>query len=210
MYHQTNFTFKEDLKDLGFIRSIILHHSKDSRPHTAEDIHRVHQNRGMAGIGYHYFIDKNGEIYEGRPRHKMGAHARGYNNVSIGIGFEGDFNKETMGERQLNAAAMLIALLKLAYSDVPELKMWKSLNPKTDDPGSKFPFEKLNKRVDECKGYLSLLFGEQSYLDDQRDTLGNFDYEKLLDLLQEVESDDFFPGGEEDDDWERPDFVEEY
>ena len=51
-------------------------------------------------------------------------------------------------------------------------------------------FDKLNKRVDECKGYLSLLFGEQSYLDDERDTLGNFDYEKLLNLLHEVESND--------------------
>lgn len=195
MFHHTNFTFKEELKDRDFITNyIILHHSKDSRPHTAEDVHRAHQNRGMAGIGYHYFIDKRGEIYEGRPRHTVGAHARGYNKNSIGIGFEGDFNKDTMCDRQLNAAAMLIALLKLAYSDVfdePELKMWKNLNPETDDPGSKFPIDKLNKRVDECKGYLSLLFGEQSYLDDERDTLGNFDYEKLLNLLHEVESNDF-------------------
>ena len=191
MYHHTKFTFKEELKDRYFITSyIILHHSKDSRPHTAEDVHRAHRTRGMAGIGYHYFINKNGEIYEGRPRHTVGVHAGGHNDESIGIGFEGDFNKETMGERQLNAAAMLIALLKLAYSIgsyEPELKMWKDFNPETDDPGSKFPFGKLNKRVDECEGYLKNLFGEPSYLDEDRSIPGNFEYENLLNLLDEVE-----------------------
>lgn len=188
MYHQTNFAFKKDLKERVLTKYIILHHSEVLSGHTVYDIHRWHQDKGWAGIGYHYFIDKKGDIYEGRPHHTEGAHARGYNTESIGICFEGDFNKDTMGERQLNAAAILIALLKLVYYVYcPELKMCRDLNQKADDPGRKFPFEKLNKKVGECEGYLKSLFGEPIEIADDRSTLGNFEYETLLNLLDEVE-----------------------
>lgn len=51
-----------------------------------DEIRRWHmEERGWSDIGYHYVIDRNGDIVEGRPVERTGAHARGYNKGSIGI-----------------------------------------------------------------------------------------------------------------------------
>lgn len=50
-----------------------------------EKIRRSHLQRGFYDIGYHYLIDRNGEIFPGRPESKVGAHVYGHNRNSIGI-----------------------------------------------------------------------------------------------------------------------------
>ena len=142
MLHQLNLKFEEELKPRTTTRYIILHHSEVASSHTAEDIHQWHKNNGWAGIGYHYLVDKIGEVYEGRPRGTVGAHARGHNEESIGVCFEGDFNKESMNEKQENAAIILLTILSLAYSDA-ELRMHNDFNPQKNCPGRNFPFDRL-------------------------------------------------------------------
>ena len=117
MLYRTHLEFKEELNILNqdSIKYIILHHTADSRPHTVEDVHKAQINKGMAGIAYHYFIRKDGEIYQGRPLWAAGAHTKGYNYESIGVCFEGDFNKEEMGGMQFDAAVMLLSILSLAH-----------------------------------------------------------------------------------------------
>ena len=51
----------------------ILHHAAMSKA-TAQDIHRIHRANGWVGIGYHYFVRKDGLIYRGRPEGAYGAH----------------------------------------------------------------------------------------------------------------------------------------
>jgi N-acetyl-anhydromuramyl-L-alanine amidase AmpD len=51
----------------------------------AADIDQWHRARGWDCIGYHYVIPLNGLIEHGRALEKVGAHARGYNQKSIGI-----------------------------------------------------------------------------------------------------------------------------
>lgn len=51
----------------------------------------------------------------GRPRNTIGAHTNGYNSISVGVCFEGDFNVEKMSEKQLEASVMLISVLSLGY-----------------------------------------------------------------------------------------------
>ena len=54
-----------------------------------------------AGIGYHYYITKDGTIWASRPDCTVGAHASGGNSDSIGICFEGDYDVEgTMPDAQ--------------------------------------------------------------------------------------------------------------
>lgn len=151
MLHQTNFTFNEELvpREVGTTRYIILHHSEVRSPHTATDIHLWHQNKGWAGIGYHYFIAKDGEIYEGRPRHTVGAHTCGHNYDSIGVCFEGDFNKEQLSEKQETAAVKLLSLLSIAYPDA-QLCCHSDFNNAKQCPGENFPFERIGRRVTEC------------------------------------------------------------
>lgn len=44
---------------------------------------------GWRDIGYHFFIDKRGDIYTGRPENIAGAHTRGFNDRSLGICLSG-------------------------------------------------------------------------------------------------------------------------
>ena len=69
---------------------IILHHA-ESKSCTADDIHSWHLENGWAGIGYHFFVRKDGSIYRGRPEGVVGSHAKGSNSDSIGICFEGSY-----------------------------------------------------------------------------------------------------------------------
>lgn len=49
------------------------------------EITRWHKQRGWGSIGYHYAIDREGEVAVGRPESVEGAHARGHNKGSVGI-----------------------------------------------------------------------------------------------------------------------------
>jgi N-acetyl-anhydromuramyl-L-alanine amidase AmpD len=51
----------------------------------AKEIDDWHKERGWDGIGYHYIIRRNGKIEAGRSELLTGAHAKGYNRLSIGI-----------------------------------------------------------------------------------------------------------------------------
>ena len=49
------------------------------------DEFRRRQNPGLKAIGYHYVIDRAGLVLTGRHQDEVGAHAKGYNQKSIGI-----------------------------------------------------------------------------------------------------------------------------
>lgn len=51
----------------------------------AKEIDRWHRARGFFQIGYHKVIRRNGVIEDGRPLDMPGAHARGFNHLSIGV-----------------------------------------------------------------------------------------------------------------------------
>ena len=69
------------------VKFIIIHcsDSPPDRGDTAETIHQWHLERKFSGIGYHRIILENGDVEHGRPLYWAGAHAKGYNNKSIGI-----------------------------------------------------------------------------------------------------------------------------
>jgi hypothetical protein len=50
-----------------------------------KEITKWHRGRGFGDIGYHWIIDRNGQIAKGRPEETTGAHVAGYNTGSIGI-----------------------------------------------------------------------------------------------------------------------------
>lgn len=50
------------------------------------EIRRWHmQENGWKDIGYHFVIDRDGDVVNGRPIERAGAHVRGHNANSIGI-----------------------------------------------------------------------------------------------------------------------------
>ena len=128
------------------IDMIVLHHAAVKHC-TVEKINQWHLCNGWTMIGYHYFINKKGEIFRGRPDDVIGAHATGYNSTSIGICFEGDFEKEAPTKEQINSGLELVDCLKNKYN-ITKVKGHKELMS-TSCPGALFPLEQFTKQEKE-------------------------------------------------------------
>lgn len=68
----------------------------------------MHLKNGWSGIGYNYYIDIDGVIWEGRPEDCVGAHTTNHNSISVGICYCGGLDKngkpkDTRNEKQLAA-----------------------------------------------------------------------------------------------------------
>ena len=101
----------------GNTDEIILHHA-EAKSASVEEVNRWHLERGWTGIGYHFYIRKDGRIYRGRPEWSVGAHAQGHNKRSVGICCEGSYMTETMPQAQLDALTSLGAPLPRALDGV--------------------------------------------------------------------------------------------
>jgi N-acetyl-anhydromuramyl-L-alanine amidase AmpD len=56
------------------------------------EVRRWHvQDRGWKDIGYHFLIDRDGTLAEGRPIDQVGAHTAGHNTGTIGVCLFGGF-----------------------------------------------------------------------------------------------------------------------
>lgn len=121
---------------------VVLHHAEASQA-SVEDINRWHLARNFNGIGYHYYIRKDGSIYRGRPEWSIGAHAIGANDWSIGVCCEGAYMTETMPAVQLSALKALLRDI-MARNGRLSLVRHKDVS-ETDCPGSKFPWAEAQK-----------------------------------------------------------------
>ena len=119
---------------------IVLHHAEASHA-SVEEVNRWHLERGWTGIGYHFYIRKDGRIYRGRPEWATGAHAQGHNSRAIGICCEGSYMTETMPKTQFDA---LVGLVREEMAKYPGAKVLrhKDVNS-TDCPGVNYPWEAL-------------------------------------------------------------------
>ena len=121
-------------------RRVILHHAA-AVTCTPQQVHRWHLANGWSGIGYHFFVRKDGSVYRGRPEDTVGAHAGNNNYDSIGVCFEGSFDKEAMPEAQKKAGMELVAELKRKYG-ITKVQRHSDVNA-TGCPGGQFPFEEI-------------------------------------------------------------------
>lgn len=119
---------------------IVYHHTVD-KDLTPEKINELHQARGWAGIGYHFYIRKDGTIYRGRPENAIGSHSPSVNNKAFGIALEGNFNEEQLTLEQKNSVIELSKYLMKKYN-IKDLKRHKDVRP-TECPGKNFPFEEI-------------------------------------------------------------------
>lgn len=80
------------------VSKLIIHCSDSAHDHHGvEEIRRWHKERGWTDIGYHYVIERSGELKKGRLTYP-GAHTLGQNNET-GIcicGLSGQFKNEQM------------------------------------------------------------------------------------------------------------------
>ena len=138
---KTNLKFTKTLQKRQKTDYIILHHMAGFG--TYKDIHSLHLSNGYVGAGYHFFVSKDGKIYSLRPIDKVGAHTKGVNITSVGVCFEGNFEKGKMSDLQINAGKELIKYLKDLYVNA-KVKKHSDFNP-TLCPGKNFPFDEIKK-----------------------------------------------------------------
>lgn len=140
----TDFQWTQPLVKRTHTDTLILHHAEAIHA-TVEEINRWHVARGWSGIGYHYYVRKDGSVYQGRPEDVVGAHAgssSGYNSRSIGICFEGNYMVETMQERQLAAGLALVRQVEARYGNRLNIIGHRDVTS-TDCPGKNFPMERF-------------------------------------------------------------------
>lgn len=138
---ETDWKWKNALGTRAATDYIALHHAASVKC-SAADIDRWHKERGWSGIGYHYFVRKDGSVYRGRPQNALGAHVQGKNNVSVGVCVEGDYDKErVMPQAQKNAVKALLRELKKIY---PAAKIvGHGEIGSSDCPGRYYPLEEM-------------------------------------------------------------------
>jgi hypothetical protein len=134
--------YAEDLR--AVYRTVAVHHSYSGmRGTTMNSMQNGHMdNRRWADIGYHFGIDRNGAIYEGRNVSVRGASVAGYNTGTLGVVVMGNFQLERPTMPQLIALQTLVNQLALDYelthiaghgefntfSDCPGLNMYAMLD----------------------------------------------------------------------------------
>ncbi len=123
--------------------TVVLHHSAGAG--AVEEVHRIHRGQGWPGIGYHFYVRKSGEVYRGRPEEQIGTHTAHYNASTIGVCFEGNFEREQMPEAQYNAGVELVRYLLDKYGPL-EIKRHRDFNA-TACPGRNFPFEDMKEEA---------------------------------------------------------------
>lgn len=138
--------FNSNYNKMKEIEGVVLHNSGVTVLQSVETIHNYHKNKGWAGIGYQYYVRKDGSVYRGRPENMAGAHCPGVNSTSIGICAEGNFNEENMTDVQKQAIIELVEDIKSRYN-IKWIKGHREILA-TSCPGTNFPIEEIKNAVD--------------------------------------------------------------
>ena len=105
------------------INLIVIHCSatRCNRPFPVESLIACHQAR-FGFTGYHYYITRDGQTYQTRHENLVGAHAKHYNQHSIGVCYEGGLDTygnpaDTRTPAQKAALWHLLRSLKIDHPD---------------------------------------------------------------------------------------------
>jgi len=102
-------------------------------------------HRGWKDIGYHYYVERDGSLHQGRPEAVVGAHCKGHNRHSIGVCYEGglDASGHACDTRTPAQKATLLALIKDLHHRYPQTIVvgHRDLSPDLNGNGLVEPLE---------------------------------------------------------------------
>ncbi len=114
------------------------------------NIQKNHQNRNWPDIAWHYIIDREGNIYEGRdPSYRADTAYNFDTDGIIVIGVLGNYDRQQPNRDQLDAIVLLMAWLAQQYAITPDQIYPHSdfANPKTTSPGRNFDMADIRRQV---------------------------------------------------------------
>jgi hypothetical protein len=125
------------------IRKLTVHHSgvvlTDNRdaPARFRSHQAAHQARGWPDIAYHYLIDRNGNVYKGRPSWAKGDTATDYDpRGHLLVMCEGDFSKQRPSRAQVRALVHMLAWACTAFDVRPRAIRGHGFYAHTACPGA--------------------------------------------------------------------------
>lgn len=103
-------------KPKRMVKRVFIHCSASDRPEddNAATIDRWHKERGWSGIGYHFFVRKDGTIESGRDLEVIPAAQKGHNTGSIAICVHG-LKEKNFTLHQRSALTALCLHLNMLY-----------------------------------------------------------------------------------------------
>ncbi|RGX79642.1 N-acetylmuramoyl-L-alanine amidase [Bacteroides stercorirosoris] len=124
------------------IDHIIIHCSAtcEGSSLSVEELEKMHRRRGFRGIGYHYYIRRDGTVTNTRPLEVIGAHCKGNNAHSVGICYEGGLDargnpKDTRTPEQRSAMHLLVAQLLKRFKNNVCICGHRDLSPDLNGDG---------------------------------------------------------------------------
>ena len=110
------------------ISKIIVHctATQEGKDISVDTVRKWHLKRGWRDIGYHFLIQRDGTVEEGRPIEQTGAHTKSENYCSVGVAYVGGVEskrgkngkwiaKDTRTEDQKESLVDLLCQLKDDY-----------------------------------------------------------------------------------------------
>lgn len=112
------------------INRIVIHCSATEEGDSTWTVERIREyhmakppkGRGFLDIGYHLVVYADGSVHEGRKIERVGAHAQGYNDHSVGICYIGGLRKgvptDTRTPAQRLTLRNLVTVLRIVYPEI--------------------------------------------------------------------------------------------
>ncbi|MEO0339503.1 MAG: peptidoglycan recognition family protein, partial [Bacteroidota bacterium] len=140
-------------RNLDKIDQIVIHHSATTSGSAKaySDYHVEHND--WPGIGYHYVVEKDGQVKQTNSLDLVSYHVSGQNTRSIGICMTGHYDKQEPPAIQLENTARLIAFLQDQFDKIDQIEGHRAYANKSC-PGDNIDVEQL-KRI--ANGYRQLL-----------------------------------------------------
>lgn len=112
------------------VRYITVHHDGLQGRFNATDdrfvcgrielIRKSHREKGWGDIGYHFIIDPAGRVWEGRSLQYQGAHVKDRNEHNIGVVVLGNYDNQSLNDRQAAAVRAQVVVLMRQYRVSPK------------------------------------------------------------------------------------------
>jgi len=121
-----------------------------------QSIQRIHQDRGWPDISWHYIVDRNGNVYEGRTPADRGDTSYDFDTTDmITVGVLGDYDSQQPNQAQIESIESLMAWLCQEYNmspdDIYAHSYFANQSPRTDpkitSPGRNFNIPALQSAV---------------------------------------------------------------
>jgi len=113
------------MKPMLPVRYVTVHHD-GMRPFYGDDAHaaarrldairKAHRRQRWGDIGYHFAVDRAGNVWQARPLEFQGAHVKYCNEHNIGVVALGNFDRQTPTEAQFAALRRHVTSLLNAYN----------------------------------------------------------------------------------------------